>query len=104
MPTKSDAGKESGSVTDARSCPGSNSTRPSPCSTTYTLIGRGLVHLRVVSSHQKAGPPVDRTCCGRICTVAVLTTDTARIGPPAPAMSDPFLRQRGHRHTGDLRE
>jgi hypothetical protein len=48
---------------------------------TYTLIGRGGVHSRDVSSHQYIGFLDPYGCSGRIWTVPVLTTETARTGP-----------------------
>jgi hypothetical protein len=52
---------------------------------TYTLTGRGGVHCREVSSHQYIGFLDPYGCSGRICTVPVLMTETARTGPsPGP--------------------
>src|SRR5215207_3789504 len=63
-------------MTEARSCPVSNNTSPSRCSTTYALIGRGAVQLRDVASHTYRFLSVGPTCSGRIRTVPVLSALT----------------------------
>ena len=57
------SGQKSGSVTIAGSTPVSNSTNPSGCSITYTLIGSGT-HSFERKTHQYAGLRVPYTCSG----------------------------------------
>src|SRR3954469_4300528 len=52
-------------------------------------MGLGAVQRRLVLNHQSIGVPLDSTCCGRIRTSPVLSTETLRIATGAPL---PFVR------------
>src|SRR5215469_14342821 len=77
-------GKYPLTVTEARSWPVSNKISPRACSMTKTLIARGGVHRREVSSHKYSGLRLPYECSGWICTVPVLITETAFTPPGDP--------------------
>src|SRR3990170_4139798 len=68
-------------MTDARSCPVSNRTRPSSCSMTYAFTGRGGVQRREPRIHAYMGIRLPSGCWGWIWVVPVLTTETDLMDP-----------------------